>query len=88
MHVYVMPIDEKWAVKREGSEEIVSSHDRKKDALEVAKELAMGTEAELVILRKDGTIDNTGIYSVDPMPSPDRAPDYNEETDEEYKEAE
>jgi|GEM_PF-4640576 hypothetical protein len=78
MKVYILPQDEKWAVKREHEEEPVSLHDSRKDALETAKEIAMGSDAELVILRADGTIDNLGAYSVDPFPSEDRAPDYTE----------
>ena len=83
MIVYIMPQGERWAVKREHEDRPVSVHDTKKNALETAKEIAMGVDAELVILRADGTIDNLGAYSIDPFPSEDLAPDYNDELDEE-----
>ena len=86
MNQYVMPYKGKWAVKGENSKEITSLHETKKDAIEVAKEIAMANDSELVILRKDGTIDNLGLKGIDPFPDKDRAPDYNpdEESDEDY----
>lgn len=78
--------DGKWAVKGEDAEKITSYHDTRKEAIEVAKEIAMADDAELIILRKDGTIDNLGLKGVDPKPDINRAPDYNpdEESDEDY----
>jgi hypothetical protein len=83
---YVMFHDGKWAVKGENTDNITSLHDSKKEAIEVAKELAMANDAQLVVLRKDGTIDNLGLKGIDPMPDIDNAPDYNPDTesDEDY----
>ena len=86
MNQYVMPYNGKWAVKGENQNEITSLHDTKKEAIETAKEIAMASDDKLVVLRKDGTIDNLGIKGIDPMPDKDRAPDYNpdDESDEDY----
>ena len=84
MNIFVMHIDGGgWAVKRADSEEIVSSHDTKHEAIEVAKEIAVGSDAGIVILRADGTIDNIGLYGIDPFPSEDNAAEFNDEQDEE-----
>ncbi|MGE5798498.1 MAG: DUF2188 domain-containing protein [Ignavibacteria bacterium] len=82
MRVYVMPIDSKWIVKRESSDEILASHYRKDKAIESAKEISLGRDAELIILRKDGTIDNLDAYGVNPFPSEDNAPEYREDDSE------
>ncbi|MFO7447713.1 MAG: DUF2188 domain-containing protein [Ignavibacteriaceae bacterium] len=83
MIVYVMPQDEEnWAVKREHEEKPVSVYDSKEAAIETAKEIAMGLDAELVVLRPDGTIDNLGTESIDPFPSKDNSPEFNEDADE------
>jgi hypothetical protein len=86
MNQYVMPYEGKWAVKGENADKITSVHETKKDAIETAKEIAMANDAKLVVLRKDGTIDNLGFKGIDPMPDKDRAPDYNpdDESDEDY----
>jgi hypothetical protein len=82
MRVYVEKIGDKWVVKREGSDEILASHYRKERAIESAKEIALGQEAELVVLRADGTIDNLNDYGVDPFPSQNNAPEYREDDSE------
>jgi len=86
MNQYVIPYEGKWAVKGENAENITSIHDSKKEAIETAKEIAMAGDAKIVILRKDGTIDNLGFGGIDPMPDKNRAPDYNpdKESDEDY----
>jgi hypothetical protein len=83
MIVYIMPEGENWVVRREHEDAAVSVHDSKEDAIEAAKEIAIGHDAELVILKEDGTIDNLGIYGIDPFPSEDNAADFNEEENEE-----
>jgi hypothetical protein len=76
-----MQTDDQWVVKREGSDEVLASHYRKERAIESAKEMAIG-DAELVVLRKDGTIDNLNTYGVDPFPSQNNAPEYREDDSE------
>lgn len=63
--IYVTPHINDWAVRQEGMESMVSVHRTKKEAVEAAKEVAIGREAELVILKKDGTIDNPDDYPTD-----------------------
>jgi hypothetical protein len=80
MRVYVSPNGEEWDVLRENNE-VVSTHDSKEAAIEIAKEIALGQDAELVILRADGTQENAE-EAVDPFPSEDNAPDFNDTGDE------
>ncbi|MFZ0453240.1 MAG: DUF2188 domain-containing protein [Ignavibacteriaceae bacterium] len=80
--VYVTPHKTDWAVKQEGANAIISVYNTKKEAIEAAKEIAIGREAELIILKKDGTIDNLGVYPTDPFPSKNKGPEYNNEGDE------
>lgn len=77
--IFVMPQDDNWIVKSDHSQNVISSHDSREAAIEAAKEVAMGEDSGLVILREDGTIDNLGAYGVDPFPSKDNAPEYNDE---------
>jgi Uncharacterized protein conserved in bacteria (DUF2188) len=81
--VYVTPHINDWAVKQEGADAIISVHNTKEEAIEAAKEIAIGREAELVVLKKDGTIDNLGVYPAKPFPPEDKTPGYNNEEDEE-----
>ena len=80
--IYVTPHINDWAVKQEGMDAMISVHNTKEEAIEAAKEIAIGREAELVILKKDGTIENLGIYPIDPFPSKDKGLEYNNEGDE------
>jgi hypothetical protein len=82
MRVYVIPKDNEWIVKRDNEDEILASHFRKDRAIESAKEISIGHDAELIILKEDGTIDNLDAYSVNPFPSEDNAPDYREDDSE------
>ncbi|HZW38419.1 MAG TPA: DUF2188 domain-containing protein [Ignavibacteriaceae bacterium] len=79
---FIMPFEGKWAVKGEHSQDITSVHDTREEAIEVAKEIAMADDSGIVILREDGTIDNLGAYGIDPLPSKDNIPDFNDENDE------
>ncbi len=80
--IYVMPKDNKWAVKRNEEDKPIDEKDTKKEAIEAAKEIAIGLDASLVVLRRDGTIENLGQDSVDPFPDEDKGPDYNNFNDE------
>jgi hypothetical protein len=84
MRVYVMPKNSKWIVKRESSDEILASHYRKEKAIESAKEISLGHDSELIVLREYGTIDNLDGYGVNPFPSEDNAPEYREDDSESY----
>lgn len=80
--VYVTPFKNDWAVKQEGADSIISVHNTKDEAIEAAKEIAIGRDAKLIILKKDGTIDNLGVYPTNPFPSKNKGPEYNNEGDE------
>jgi len=80
--IYVMPKNNKWMVKRNKEDEPIDQKDTKQEAIEAAKEIAIGLDASLVVLRKDGTIENLGQDSVDPFPDEDNGPDYNNWNDE------
>lgn len=79
---FVMPYEGGWAVKGSEAAEITAVYDTKEEAIEAAKEIAMGDDSGIVVLREDGTIDNLNAYSIDPFPSDDNTPDYNTEQDE------
>lgn len=80
--IYVMPDNGKWAVRRNKEDDPMARKDTKEEAIEAAKEIALGQEASLVVLRKDGTIENLGQDSVDPFPDEDKGPEYNNRNDE------
>ncbi len=80
--VYVLPNKNGWSVKQDENDKTGSTFSSKEEAIEAAKEIAVGREAELVILKADGTIDNLGAYSVDPFPSKEKGPEYNNDGDE------
>ncbi len=50
--VYVTPHVNDWAVKQEGQDSIISVHNTKEEAIEAAKEIAIGREAELLNIKK------------------------------------
>lgn len=55
--------DDGWAVEHEGAERAVSLHPTKEEAVERARALANESKpSQLVILRKDGTIQDTFTY--------------------------
>lgn len=84
MNQVVMPYEDgKWAVKPEGDSNAPANiYDTREEAVEAAKEIAMGKDNGVIILRKDGTIDNIGGIAIDPFPDKDNAPEFNEEGDE------
>lgn len=76
-----MPDNGKWSVRRNQEDAPMERKDTREEAVEAAKEIAVGLDAELVILRKDGTIENLGQDSVDPFPDEDKGPEYNNKND-------
>jgi len=80
--IYVIPKNDKWTVRRNEEVKPIDEKNTKQEAIEAAKEIAIGLDASLVILRKDGTIENLGQDSVDPFPDEDKGPDYNNFNDE------
>ena len=61
--------DEGWDVKKEKADRASSNHDTKAEAIERAKELAKKqTLGQVVIHKKDGTIQIEYTYGEDPYP--------------------
>lgn len=59
----VVAREEGWAVEKQGAERAVSVHATKDEALEAARALAGNHRpAELVVHRKDGTVQDTVVY--------------------------
>ncbi|MBI4744218.1 MAG: DUF2188 domain-containing protein [Actinobacteria bacterium] len=59
------------AVKREKAERSNSLHGTQKEAIERARELAIGKKGEVVIHRPDGRIRDKDSYGNDPNPPKD-----------------
>lgn len=70
--IHVVPHENGWATKKEGNERAGSVHDTKADALEQAREQARRERVEVVIHRKDGTIQDSDSYGNDPIPPKDK----------------
>jgi len=60
--LHIVPLDDGWAVKREGNERASSTHPTQKEAIDAARTLAKEGD-ELVIHRPDGTIREQVTYS-------------------------
>ena len=69
---HVVPHDDKWAVRAEGSERATSIHGTQAEAIEAGREIARNQQKELVIHRPDGTIRDKDSYGNDPCPPKDR----------------
>ena len=65
---HVVPYNDKWAVKKEGSEKVTRIYDNQSDAIEYAKEIAKNQKSELIIHGKDGKIREKNTYKKDPYP--------------------
>lgn len=65
---HVVPDDGDWAVRREGSSRVSSRHDTKKEAVAAARRIARNQQTELIIHRKDGTIQRRDSHGNDPFP--------------------
>jgi uncharacterized protein YdaT len=70
--IHVTPHQDGWAVKKEGGERASSVHDTKAEALEQGRDQARNDHVELVIHRKDGTIQDSDSFGNDPHPPQDK----------------
>lgn len=68
-NVHVVPNNDKWAVKEEGIEKEVSTHDSKELAISMGRELAIKNKAELVVHNLDGKISQKDSFGNDPRNS-------------------
>ena len=70
---HVFPVqDGGWSVKRGGATRASRTFGVKVDAVSFARQLSANHESELIIHRKDGTIQNADSYGNDPNPPKDK----------------
>lgn len=70
--IHFVPHDDGWATKKKSGERAGSVHDIKAEALEQGRDQVKRERVELVIHRKDGTIQDSDSYGNDPNPPKDR----------------
>ena len=68
--IHTVPHEGGWANKAAGSDEILSRHDVKDDAVAAGRDRARQLQAEHVIHKEDGTIGERNSYGSDPTSSP------------------
>lgn len=61
--IYVTPHINDWAVKQEGLKALISVHNTEEEAITAAKKIALGRNAEIIILKKDGAINSLGLFN-------------------------
>jgi hypothetical protein len=70
--IHVVPHPDGWAVERELARRPSAVTDTKQKAEEHAREIARREKVEVVIHRRDGTIQDSDSYGRDPSPPRDR----------------
>lgn len=70
--IHVVPRDNGWATRKEGSERAGGVYPTKDAALNHGRQQARREKVELVIHRKDGTIQDSDSYGRDPFPPRDK----------------
>ena len=67
--IHVVNQDDRWKVKIEGAQRSSSVHDTKQEAEKAAREQAKkGSLSQVIIHKKDGTIQEEHTYGNDPHP--------------------
>jgi len=56
--------DGNWSVQKQGAQRAVKLFERKKDAVEYARRLSKSTNLDLVVHRKDGSIEHSARHGV------------------------
>jgi Uncharacterized protein conserved in bacteria (DUF2188) len=67
--IHTVPAEGGWANKRAGSDDVLSSHDTKADAVAAGRTQAIQDQAEHIIHEQDGTIGERNSYGSDPTSS-------------------
>ena len=65
---HVVPRDNKWAVRKSGSDRVTRMFDTQREAIEVAREFARNQGTEVYIHGRDGRIRERDSYGSDPFP--------------------
>lgn len=71
-NVWVVPHDDKWGVRREGSDRLSRTTDTKKEAEDIARNIAKREGGEVVSQGRDGKIQSKDSYGNDPHPPKDK----------------
>lgn len=66
--LHVVPNEGKWAAKRENAERATRITESQREAIRIARDLAMKTKSEVFIHGKDGKIRERNSYGNDPYP--------------------
>jgi hypothetical protein len=69
---HVVPTKDGWGVKGEGNSKNTANTQTKKEAIDIAKEIAKNNKSEVVIHGKDGRIQDKDSYGNDPNPPKDK----------------
>lgn len=67
-NLHVIPLDDGWAVRGEGSSRATSVHKSQHEAIEAGREIARNRSGQLVIHGRDGRVRERNSYSSDPLP--------------------
>ena len=70
--IHVVPHEDGWATREEASQRVGGVYDTKTKALDEARDQARPERVEVVIHKKDGTIQDSDSYGRDPFPPRDR----------------
>jgi uncharacterized protein YdaT len=68
---HVVPFESKWGVRGEGNERLTGIYPTQKEAIEIAREIAINQRAEVVIHGEDGKIRDKDSYGPDKCPPRD-----------------
>lgn len=71
-NIHIVPKGDRWAVKKEGVKQPISTHRTKELADEQARSQARKNKVELVIHGKDGKIQDKDSFGSDPFPPKDK----------------
>ena len=71
-NIHVVPRNEGWAVRKEGTSRATSVHQTQRDAVDAARKMARTWRGELIIHGRDGRIRDRDSYGSDTMPPRDR----------------
>ena len=65
---HVVPYRDKWAVRGFGNARYTVTSRSKRDAVRIARRIAMNQKSELFIHKRNGVIQERNKYGVDPNP--------------------
>jgi hypothetical protein len=69
---WVVPHDDKWAVRGEGNSRVTSIHRRQETAARIARSIAKTERSELIIQGRDGQIRDKDSFGPDRCPPKDK----------------